>query len=391
VTRRISLGCALLAILLAACRQTVVLDDLSADASLSGTGGRNVSGGSGGSRPTDASTDGSCAAGPQILATGDVPQVVVALDRSSEMLGTQFGEMQNDSQFTVAVSDLSAEVGSYSPNGQHSNHRAISFSYLEFPEGATCASSGCCSSDVTPTISYQDFTNATMHCLLSTSTCGPSINNHPIAAALLAAYNHFSQPGANGVQPPEERYVLLVTDDAPDGNCSAENDCQLAQDQVYNLASTLNVTTVVIHVGTGDSTNGTNCLQNFAVIQGAPPSWYGNPDLYYPAPMPQDLQSAIGTAIGTGSSTGIAAGTCRFTLSTTPTSLSQLTVVIPGATGTTGTTTPTQDSKNGWTYEAPSGIPRLILHGNACTSYLNSQFGGVQVFQGCAPDHTTNP
>src|SRR3954454_5708716 len=125
----------MLAIFLGACQQTVLLDDRSADASRSATGGKNGNGGSGGSKPTDASPDGPCGQGQPIIATGDIPQVVVALDRSSDMLGTQFGGGQNDSQFNVAVSDLSAQVGNYAYSpGQHSSRRAISFAYLEFPE-----------------------------------------------------------------------------------------------------------------------------------------------------------------------------------------------------------------------------------------------------------------
>jgi hypothetical protein len=375
VTRRISLGCALLAILNGACQQTLVLDDRSADASLSATGGKSGGGGSGGGRPTDASVDGNCGQAQQITATGDIPQVVVALDRSSEMLGTQFGGGQNNSEFTAAVSDLSAQVGNYaSPSGQHGSRRAISFAYLEFPESsADCSYPGCCSSSVTPTPSYQAFTDATMSCSLLGNACGSS-TNHPIAAAFSRAEDYF-QLGTFGVQP-EERYVLLVTDDAPDGNCSTENDCQFAQDQVYSLANSLNVTTVIIHVGTGGSTS---CLQDFAATQGAPPPWYAGNDLYYAAPMPDDLQNAVASAIS-----AIAAGTCRFTLSTAPSSSSQLTVVSQG------TTLQPQDSKNGWTYDTGNGTPRLILHGSTCTSYLNSQVG-LQVYQGCIPDHTTNP
>lgn len=366
MTGRISLGCALLAILLAACQQTLLLDDLSSDASRPGTGGKNGNGGSGGSKPTDASADGYCEQGQQILATGDVPQVVVALDRSSEMLGTQFGGGQNDSEFTVAVSDLSAQVGNYA---QHSGRRAISFAYLEFPESANdCSYSGCCSSTALTTSSYQAFTDATMACS-TLGTCGYS-SNHPIGSALSRAQEYFQF----GTFQSEERYVLLVTDDAPGGNCSA-NDCMSAQNTVDELDQ-LNVTTVIIHVGTGGSTS---CLQNFEAVQGAPPSWYAGNALYYAAPTSDDLQKAISAAMS-----AIAAGTCRFTLAATSGSPSQLTVYQ-------GTTMLPQDPKNGWTYDAGSGAPRLILRGSACTNYLNSSQFGLQVYQGCSSGRAPNP
>lgn len=378
MTRRISLGCALLAILLGACQQTLLLDDRAADASLSGTGGKNGNGGSGGSRPMDASTDGYCGQGQQIIATGDIPQVVVALDRSSEMLGTQFGGGQNDSQFNVAVSDLSAQVGNYaySSGGQHSSRRAISFAYLEFPESSSdCNYTGCCSTDAIPTSSYQAFTDATMTCS-RLGTCGYS-TNHPIGAALSRAQDYFQF----GTSQSQERYVLLVTDDTPSGNCTAEDDCLFAQERVYDLANKLNVTTVVIHVGPGTA-DSTSCLQNFAVIQGAPPPWYNSSDLYFSAATPEDLQNrAIASAIS-----AIAAGTCRFTL-TTQGSPSQLTVYYQGYQGPTQIP---QDPKNGWTYDAGGGTPRLTLRGNACTSYLNSP-SGLQVYQGCSSDHPPGP
>ena len=379
MTRRISLGCALLAIFLVACQQTLRLDDLPADASRSGTGGKNGSGGSGGSRPTDASSDGYCAPGQPIIATGDIPQVVVALDRSSEMLGTQFGKGQNDSQFNVAVSDLSAQVGNYaySPGGQHSGRRAISFAYLEFPESTSdCNYTGCCSTAALPTSGYQAFTDATMNCS-RLGNCGYS-NNHPIGAALSRAQDYFQF----GTFPSPERYVLLVTDDAASGDCSAETDCQFAQDRVNYLANKLGVTTVVIQVGPGTA-DSTICLQNFAVTQGAPPPWYNESDLYFSAATPEDLQNkALASAIS-----AIAAGTCRFTLATTPGSTNQLTVYYQSSQG------PTQilpDQKNGWTYDGGGGTPRLTLRGNACTSYLSSQ-SGLLVYQGCASDRPLPP
>jgi hypothetical protein len=379
VTRRISLGCALLSIFLGACHQTLALDDLTADASRSGSGGNSGSGGKGGSKPTDGSADGPCGQGQQIFAAGDIPQVVVALDRSSEMLGTQFGGGQNDSQFNVAVSDLSAQVGNYaySPGSQHSTRRAISFSYIEFPESTSdCNYAGCCSTAAIPTSSYQAFTDATMTCS-RLGTCG-YLSSHPIGAALTRAEDYFRF----GTFPSDERYVLLVTDDAPDGNCNTENDCQFAQDQVNKLASSLNVTTVVIHVGTG-SGDSTTCLQNFAFTQGAPPAWYTGNDLYYAAPMADDLQRVITTAIS-----AIAAGTCRFTLATTPGSPTLVSVYYQGYQGTP--TLLPQDPKNGWTYDAAGGTPRLTLRGSACTSYLNSQ-SGLLVYQGCGSDRPPAP
>ncbi|HVV49833.1 MAG TPA: hypothetical protein VHO06_09255 [Polyangia bacterium] len=346
-----------------------MLDDLGPDAGRPGTGGASGSGGSGG--PIDASTDARCFGNqPQpIGAVADQPVVLVALDRSAEMtmMGTQFG---SNSEFSEAVTDLSAQVGSYAPSGQHLNRRSLVFGYLEFPEGDDCGAAGCCASDGRDTDSYQDFTNATMSCQSSANTCGPS-TNHPVAAALSKAQAFFNF-GSGAVQT-TERYVLLVTDDLPSGGCSLqENDCQLAEDQAYDLAMS-NVTTVVVHVGA--STN-TGCLQNLADIQGAPPPYYGDSTLYYNAPMADDLQTTIAKYV----IPAMAQGACRFTLTNTPSDPSALTV-------SQGMTTVPQDPKNGWTYVGDSGTARLILHGTACNNFLGSQFGGLTVSGGCVPNH----
>lgn len=381
MTLRLSLGCALLAILLGACQQTLVLDDLSPDAGRTGRGGSNGDGsGRGGNGPSDASADGHCFSnqGPPIVATSHRPVVLVALDRSSEMTGTQFVGSSN-SEFNEAVTDISAQVGSYAPSGQHINRRTIDFAYLEFPDGTSCANAGCCASAGDIADSYQAFIDATMTCASPATTCGPSAN-HPIAAALSNAQDffYFSAAGTQSV----ERYVLLVTDDAPDGNCNgSETDCQAATDQVYALSSgSLNVTTVVVYLG---PTTNNSCFQNLADIQGGgPPPYYGDTSLYYSAPTADDLQMKIATVIN-----AIAQGACRFTLSSTPSAPSDLSV----SQGTTMTSVP-PDSKNGWTYDTQSGVPRLILHGAACTNYLSSQSGSLQVYENCVSNHVTpNP
>jgi hypothetical protein len=378
VTGRFSLACVLVGIAAGGCRQTVLLDDLGPDAGQPGTGGKGGTSGTGGGGPLDASADARCFGNqPQpIAAVADQPVVLVALDRSSDMtmVDQSFG---SNSPFTEAATDLSAQVGSYAPSGQHLNRRSIAFGYLEFPEGNDCSSPGCCASEASSTNSYQAFADATMTCQSSTSSCGPS-TEHPVAAALSRAREYFDfGPGAVETL---ERYVLLVTDDAPSGSCSSsESDCQYAEDQAYALASTFNVTTIVVHVGS--STN-TTCLQDLADIQGAPPSYYGDSSLYYGAPMAGDLQNTLAKVV----IPAIAQGACRFTLTSTPSAPSNLAVSL-------GTMTAMMaippDSQKGWTYDADNGTPRLILHGSACSSFLTmSGFGGLTVYDdGCPSGH----
>ncbi len=377
--RRLAFACALVGLIATGCRQTVVLDDLGPDAGLSGSGGKGKGGSNGtggsfgtGGGPMDASTDGRCFNPQQIIATADRPLVLVALDRSSEMTTTTLSG-SNNSQFDEAVTNLSAQVGNYAPSGQHANRRTVDFAYLAFPQG-TCMTQGCCASTGSLTDSYSMFTAATT-CDPSVTTCGPT-TNHPLTAALSNASDFF-EFGAGG-SPANERYVLVVTDDFPSGNCSSpESDCQAAQDKVYALSSQLNVTTVVVLVGT--PSNGNCSFQNFANAQGgSPPPYYGDSNLYYNATSAQDLMDKISRAIG-----AMAQGACRFTLYSTPSSPNNLSVSV-------GNSMPIQpDSKNGWTYDNGSSGPRIILHGSACTSsYLTSQFG-LQVTDNCPPGHVS--
>ncbi len=79
---------------------------------------------------------------------------------------------------------------------------------------------------------------------------------------------------------------------------------------------------------------------------------------------------------------GVVNGACRFTLSATPSAPSQLSVSFGQGMPPIG-----PGSTNGWTYDADNyGTPRLILHGSACLTYLDSQFA-PQVYEGCVPDH----
>ncbi|HEY6477881.1 MAG TPA: hypothetical protein VI456_14995 [Polyangia bacterium] len=377
--RALWLVCALLTGALAACQQTWVLDDLPPDAGRSGSGGTNGDGGGkGGFSPSDASMDGRCFGGQMqpIGATADKPLVLVALDRSSEMTGTEL-DGSNSSEFNEAVNDLIGQVESYAPSGQHMNRRAIDFAYLGFPQGTTCMTPGCCASTGDLADSYSAFSAATMTCDSPANGCGPS-TDHPLAAALASA-SYFFEFGSGG-SPAQERYVLVVTDDAPDGNCSVnmEDDCHAAQDQVVALYGSLNVTTVVVFVGTSPNTS---CFPNFVDDQGGgPPPYYGDSNLYYNAQTAQDLQEKISTAIQ-----AMAQGACHFSLSSAPSSPNDLNV-------SQGNTPIQPDSKNGWTYDNESSGPRLILHGSACTTYLgsNSQFG-LQVSDGCSPNHSPPP
>jgi hypothetical protein len=368
VTLRISLGCALLAIFLGACHQTLWLDDRSPDASLSGTGGRSGNGGSGGSGvgPTDASSsDAHCSGYPpqQIFFTWDTPQVVIALDRSTAM--NQPFPNTNDIQLSSALNALYADVQSYGPSpGGRDNHPTIQFAFLDFPYDPTdCASAtGCCTSVVTPTMDYKGFDDVAYTC-----TTGPPSNaciqsdHRPIANALSRANGYFSamSPAQHG----NERFVLLVADGDPSG-CStsgANGDCMDAITQIGNLTSLgSGVTTEVLAIG---SSLAPNCLSLLAGAQTMTP---------YTASNSTDLGVALQEILSPIAQVG-----CRLTLSSLPHS-SQLAVVSGGK----NVPEDNGDGGNGWITSSDGS--RVFLHGALCQSFLRGN-SGLQIYDGCAP------
>lgn len=361
--RALSLGCALLA--LVACQQTWKLDDLGPDGSAPGTGGMS-GGGKGGFSPSDASTDGQCSGSQaQLLeAIPDVPQVIVALDRSLMTTETPLGPQD---EFSTAAADLSTEVSRYQSSSGPSHNTSgitISFSYLAFP-GTTAGCDyplGCCSSDVTYTPSSSAF-QAAYSCNQS-GTCVSS-NNRPIAAALATAHDAFMQAGSST----GPRFVLLVSGGPPSGNCSS-SDCQSAINRIDDLNAE-QVTTYV--VGMGDQTND-GCLQSIANDVGLTSMYY------FPATSSNDLAKALEAVTGS-----IAQAACHMTLVTTfsNVSSSQLGVYVAG--------TPVMpDNRNGWTLESQN--TRLVLHGSACTNFtMGGGIYGLQVYTGCSGHFGGNP
>ncbi len=365
MTLRISLGCTLLAILLGACQQTLRLDDRSPDASVSGTGGRSGSGGSGPSDAAAGSLDARCSGAGLIPFTPDTSQILVALDRSSAM-GASFGGMGGESQLQVALDAIQTYVSRYS--GGHNSSPSIQFAFLDFPDPANNCSStnGCCASAVTT--NYADFEYANTCSGPTQSSCLQS-SNRPTAAALEKAYEYY---GPNTTQHGNERYVLLITDDVPGGSCAGNSTCGDAITAVDSLSS-IGVTTEVVAIG-----QGALCLSELATAQAVFPS------PYYVVSTPMDLSNAIEQITGV-----VAQNSCRLTLSSPPTS-GYLTVKFNNSmqmqdSGTSGNT---------WNYggDNNNNNTRVYLHGMLCASFLQSllqgtpsSFPGLQIYDGCPP------
>jgi hypothetical protein len=365
VAQQLLVRCTLLAILLGACQQTLVLNDRPGDASLPGTGGKNGTGGS----PNDASSsDAHCSANSPLLAYApDKPQILVALDRSSAMAAS-FGGVGGESQLQAALDAVQTYVTKYS--GGRNGSASIQFAFLAFPDPSNnCnAGTGCCVTQVTS--SYSDFDRANTcsgpmpNCLLSST--------RPTAAALYDALDYYNATSGGGSQHNNERYVLLITDDAPQGSCTdGSSSCSEALSAVTALGY-IGVTTEVIAIGPGAV-----CLNQLAAEQPVIPSPYSS------ALMPQDLSAQI-QAI----TQAVALNSCRLTLFSPPTS-GHLGVTFNGViqnqdTGTSG---------NGWGWSGDYST-RVFLHGTLCDEYLQSLLqglpsgsSGLQIHDGCLSQH----
>lgn len=344
MNRTLALAAATLA--LAACPQTVHLYE---DGGPPAGGGRSGKGGNGGSGGiTDAgSPDGRC---QQYQFTPDMPQMVIALDRSSNM--NQTFPQSSTSHLSAAVHALYSDVGLYTSG--HQTDRSISFWFLDFPDGDMGCSGTpeCCAKEAVRTTSMSSFDMA-LACEMS-QPCVTS-NHRPVAAALANAEQAFADPGAPG----SPRYVLLISDGDPGSDCSPD-DCTDALQQAQKLRND------GVHLYVVSIANQSSCLFDLANAVNASTD---TPYLAQPA-SPNDVSGDISDAIS--------AALCRGTLSNQP-SANGLDVFV-------GASSYGYSMSDGWTYDQSNG--RLQLHGSACQLYL--QFGGpVQAYAGCGPGHTS--
>ncbi len=196
------------------------------------------------------------------------------------------------------------------------------------------------------------------------SSCLQS-SSRPTAVALEKAYEYY---GPTTYQHSNERYVLLITDDAPQGSCAGSSTCGDAITAIDTLSG-IGVTTEVVAIG-----QGALCLSQLATAQPVFPS------PYYVASGPTDLSNAIEQI------TAVAAqNSCRLTLSSPPPS-GYLTVKFNNMnqmqdSGTNGNT---------WNYGGDNNSTRVYLHGMLCANFLQtilqgtpSSFPGLRIYDGC--------
>jgi hypothetical protein len=338
-----------LALALSACAQTVVLDD---QAATGGDGGQSNVG--------DGSSDARCFASQaqQLPFKTLSPEVIVALDRSSAMNG----------DLSMALNALAAEV----PNYQN----LIRFGFVDFPDDLDTCANACCVGELTPPpmaatgTNYSLFEEAAYACNADSGgpsglSC-PTASQRPTEAALKACTAYYeNDPQAFG------RYVLLVTNGPPSGNCGdANGDCSDAESEVALLDS-LNVQTVIVDLG--DPSNDL-CLHELAIEQGTD----GAP--YYYVPPADGLDDELKTI-----TSAIATDACHLLLNAAPDDPSQVSITYDGM-------TIPRDDTDGWDFNPGSSVA-ITLNGSACQNLVRNRNGplGLDVYYGCVPTHFGQP
>ncbi|HVY36297.1 MAG TPA: hypothetical protein VHM31_00120 [Polyangia bacterium] len=324
--------------------------------SLAAAGGSAGAGAGGGRSGPGGTTDGGqpdgrCGPPTPVAFAADPPQMLIALDRSTNM-NQPFDNStsDNNTHFQAAAQTLSQAVGMYSaPGGGGKPTRpTINFWFLDFPDtnNGCSAQTGCCTTDVSRVYGFQDFANDAFLCSPTTTGCLSS-DHRPVAAALTKADQWAGTTTGGG-----GRYVVLVTDGPPSGNCvKMYDDCTNAEQQAMTLAKDTNHQPAVLRIG---GSPGGDCL---FYIAGGP-----NSPAYYQASDYTSLSKAV-TDI-------MSYALCEVTL----------TGPVPGSLqiSVAGKSYP-YDSNAGWTFSSSSG--RLRLHGAACDAYAAG--AALQIVSAC--------
>jgi hypothetical protein len=255
----LSLG---LTLSLAACRQTVLIDQRPGDA-----------GGGGGSGGRDGGGASLCS-GPPLDFTPESPEIMVVLDRSAGMNGA-FG---NTTELAAARAALALQTARY--------QNVVRFGYVDFPGASPPCSpqAACCPGTVSlPSLNFEVFDNALHACDQNPLSCSLTGSQRPTAAALASCLPVFRTARA-GIR----RYVLLITNGRPDCGTSQNSTCMDAQTTVNQLFSDDSVKTFVVAPASSQLDQETSqCLQGIAAYGGANANFHVASD-------PLDLANVIG-------------------------------------------------------------------------------------------------
>lgn len=316
---------------LAACRQTVVIDQSGVDAGGGFDSGQLF-----------------CSGAPTEF-TIHPPQVMVALDRSSTM-NTRFGD---STVLGTARDALDVYASRY--------QKVASFGYVEFPGGSSVCTgqAGCCASTPkAPNPNYVLFNMGLHNCdQNSQPSCATASYQRPTVPALTGCELVYSSPPDRS-----SRYVLLITNGMPDCGTGPNSGCGDAQMTVSEMLRNF-VTTVVVAPGQLDQMT-TDCMRGIAINGGAL-----DPPYYYPASNASDLANTIGEVIRE-----FAMDACHLTVTTR---------IDPDRAAVSWKDS--QISRTAWDL-SDNGFT-INLHGSSCDHLIDDGPAAFAVFPDCNPTH----
>jgi hypothetical protein len=325
-------GLGVAALALAACRQTVWIDQTGIDA------GKGPDGG-----------PWSCSMPPTEFIP-ESPEVIIALDRSNTMTA-RFGD---SSALATARDALDLYAARY--------QKVVEFGYVEFPSSYLC--NGCCASQPSaPTRNYAKFDMALHQCDLNMSpSCATAAYQRPTTPALTNCGVVYSSRFDS-----TSRWVLLITNGTPDCGSGPNAGCMDAQTAVNDLQQNF-VNTVVIAPGQLDPMT-SDCLGQMAIIgdlNGA-----STPPYFHPASNPTDLINAIAYQLHR-----IAADACHLELTTTR-------ITDPNSVVVTWKDMQIPRGHDGWDMGRDSFT--INLQGTWCEKLIEDGPADFLVFPDCGP------
>jgi hypothetical protein len=287
--------------------------------------------------------------------------VLILFDRSGSM-ETASGSGTRYQAVAGLLSDL---VNNYTPY--------VRFGYQEMPGRQGCAAQlggACCASP--PLVPVSD--NDAQAVVAAIAAAVPVEGSTPTAASLQAALAYYDTL-ADGV---DNRFVLLVTDGAPDctlaGALTSASDatgvaCTDALFQVNALVA-LGVRVMVITVGAGsaDDTSDVSCLDSLAHAGGAAAS-PGSPG-FFVASDAQAIQLAIGQMVA-----GTAVPTCVLRLDYPVDDEKPFVVSFDGQ----------PIPANAWMLDSSQNPPTVRITGTYCQKLQQFQARIVEARYGCMP------
>jgi hypothetical protein len=267
------------------------------------------------------------------------PEILVVLDRSISVDPTQWTNFLSRFAGTITANSSTIDWGLYS-----------------FPTNGPACSTGALTAGIDSPPAPDNGTHVIAHIVAA----GTGASGTPAAAAIdfAAAY----MMSSSTVNP---KFLLLVTDGAPDCSGSALDPAQAEADAVTAItgAKRVGVPTLVLAPSTTTAASDVAALNALAEAGGYP--------------QPGDIKFFTEATIA-GAVRPVEGDTCTFNLGLTPTPVPDaVTVTLNGA------TVPRDRSHaSGWDY-TDAGARTIQLYGSWCDTWIENRSGEIHFYYGC--------